>query len=387
MKKGMNEQGITRRSFIKGMAIGGATLYASKMLGNPSEGWARERVDIGEHHDKAHLKRIRIIDAHAHPDRYKSQDTVTDSLEDIKELGMVASVFAAIGDNVFLSNGGIQGTNEYHYTISQLDYWLSGGSSAQKNGIVESGDVKLVLKSHDIPKFLDPKDPVPGAILAIEGGDALEGKVRRVNEFYGLGVRLITIIHYRNNELGDTMMPHAGGPPPGPYNGGLTKTGQEVIERMRELGMIVDVAHADHNTLMDILDMKIGPVIDSHTSLCTEFTNPVACGLKRLRTWDEMEAIAKSGGVVCNWPKPTPNRHDFRGWANELMEMKHNLGIQHVGIGTDGGGSLPDLITGYHDVRNLAQLIAAMQEVGFSHSEIAAIMGGNFYRVLKHCIG
>jgi microsomal dipeptidase-like Zn-dependent dipeptidase len=67
--------------------------------------------------------------------------------------------------------------------------------------------------------------------------------------------------------------------------------------------------------------------------------------------------------------------------------MKRRLGMAHVGLGTDGGGSLPDLIEGYRDVRDLVRLVAAMQEVGFSHEEIAAYMGGNFHRVLKDCIG
>jgi microsomal dipeptidase-like Zn-dependent dipeptidase len=58
-----------------------------------------------------------------------------------------------------------------------------------------------------------------------------------------------------------------------------------------------------------------------------------------------------------------------------------------VGLGTDGGGHLPALIEGYRDVRDLAKLVRAMEEVGFSQDEISTYMGGNFYRVLKICIG
>lgn len=374
---------VTRRDFIKCVAIGGAILSVSGAVPKSLYAADKDQDDDCEFY---------IIDAHAHPDKWRSSDD-SDSLVDIKELGMVASVFAAIGDAVYQSRANpipIAGTNEFHYTINQLDYWLSGntGSDGIPNGIVENGYVKLVLKSQDIPKCINKNNPVPGAILAIEGGDALMGKVRRVNEFYGLGVRLITIIHYRNSELGDTGSPHmnsATGKPdldPGLYNGGLTDMGKKVIDRMRELGMIVDVAHANHDTLIDILDMKTGPVVDSHTSLYTETTGKEG----RLRTWDEMEAIAKSGGVICNWPQSTANRNSFLEWANEIMEMKNNLGIEHVGIGTDGGGQLPSPVLGYHDVRDLSKLISTMQDIGFKKNEINLIMGGNFYRVFKQSV-
>jgi len=62
-------------------------------------------------------------------------------------------------------------------------------------------------------------------------------------------------------------------------------------------------------------------------------------------------------------------------------------GMEHVGLGTDGGGRLPALISGYKDVRDLVKLIGAMQEIGLSHEEIAAYMGGNLLRVLRQCIG
>lgn len=374
----MDEQGITRRSFIKGISIGGATLYASKMFGNPLEGWAAKKVDIGEHHDKTHLKKIQIIDAHAHPDRYvhDSREIDTNStLKSIKTLGMVASSFAAIGDSVFLSQDRVPGT-EYHSTKTQLEWWLKG--------IVKSGKVKLVLKASDVPTSLDAGSP-PGAILAIEGGDALKGNPDIVNEFYGLGVRMITLIHYRNNKLGDTMRMWKN-LSPGPPSNGLTPAGRKVVERMQDLGMVVDVAHAHTITLNQIVEISSRPLVDSHTNPCS-VEDPLICGPRRLRTWDEMELIASTGGVVCTWPLATAVRKTFLDWAKEIREMKSQLGIEHVGLGTDGGGRLPALIDDYQDVSDLVQLVAAMQDIGFSHHEIEAYMGGNLFRVIKQCIG
>ena len=101
--------------------------------------------------------------------------------------------------------------------------------------------------------------------------------------------------------------------------------------------------------------------------------------------------IAKTDGVVCTWPMghrgDTVSRMTFLDWARETLEMKKRLGMDHVGLGTDGGGRLPRLIEGYRDVRDLVHLPAAMQEVGLSREDIKAYMGGNFYRLLRSCIG
>ncbi|HEX7504584.1 MAG TPA: membrane dipeptidase, partial [Syntrophales bacterium] len=113
------------------------------------------------------------------------------------------------------------------------------------------------------------------------------------------------------------------------------------------------------------------------------------CG--RLRTWKDMEAVAKTGGVVCTWPMAAgqgkSKRETFRDWAAEILEMKRNIGMEHVGLGTDGGGGLPRFVKGYGNVRDLAQLIKAMQDAGFTREEISAYMGGNTDRVLQACIG
>ncbi len=329
---------------------------------------------------KVLLKGLQIIDAHAHPDRYvgdSSQIDNTSTLKAIKKLGMVASCFTAVGDSVFLSQGRQPGT-EYSSTKTQLEYWIKGP--------IRRGNLNLILKASDIPDAVDEKTP-PGAILAIEGGDALEGKPDRVDEFYRLGVRMITLVHYRNNELGDIQRMYRN-LNPGPTHNGLTPVGRKVVERMQQLGMVVDVAHAHTITLKQITEISSKPLVDSHTNPCS-IEDPLQCG--RLRTWNDMELIAKTGGIVCTWPLAYKGREfvrvTFLDWAKEILEMKKRLGMEHVGLGTDGGGSLPSLIEGYRDICDLVQLVKGMQEVGFSQDEIAAYMGGNFYRVLQNCIG
>ncbi len=363
---------MNRRQFLKTVGISTLALGVGNALA-----WADTR---GAADDRALLGGLRIIDCHAHPERYLSEGQRPENSSTVRamtEMGMAASVFAAVGDRVFLSGGQLAGS-EFDNTRIQLDHWM--------DGVVRPGRLKLVLKASDIPLSPKPGD-VPGCILAIEGGDALDGSPDRVSEFYAHGVRMITLIHFSNNPLGDCMQDF-GSPGLRPRNGGLTAAGRRVLERMQELGMVVDTAHADSRTLKQIAEITRRPVVDSHGNPCA-LADTNRCG--RFRTWKDMETIAKTGGVVCTWTwgmtQGKTKRETFRDWANETMTMKKRLGMEHVGLGTDGGGGIPRFVKGYRDIRDLAHLVAAMQEAGFARSEIAAYMGGNTYRVLQACIG
>jgi microsomal dipeptidase-like Zn-dependent dipeptidase len=308
---------------------------------------------------KSLLDGMLIIDPHAHPDMNPAYwKDPSASFSFMKEIGMAAGCYAAIGDFPQTSKTLV---GSYHdIAVEMIDYW--------KNTIVQEGQVKLVLKMPDIPA---PDTGMPGAILGLEGGDALEGQADRVDEFYNLGVRIITIVRVHNNELGDIMRPLPD-LDPGPYSGGLTPKGRAVIDRMQELGVVVDVAHSSTATLKDVVAYCKKPVLDSHTNLCATGNN---CG--RTRTWEEMEWIATTGGVVCS----RPIAKTIRDWANELLEMKKRIGIEHIGIGTDGGGGF-QRVSGYNDVRDLSKLAETLTDVGFTREELAAFMGKNVYRVL-----
>jgi microsomal dipeptidase-like Zn-dependent dipeptidase len=364
----MNRREFLRYSAFCGLSVSLADFFSST------------RTFSGPIDDKVLLNGFGTIYAHAHPDRYVRDPRQIDNsstLKAIKELGMVASCFAAVGDSVFLSRGRQPGT-EYGSAKTQLEFWIKGP--------IRQGKLKQVLKASDIPDAVDEKTP-PGAILAIEGGDPLGGKPDRLDEFYRLGVRMITLVHYRNNELGDIMRAFENSNP-GPGHNGLTEAGRRVVERMQELGMVVDVAHVHSATLRKIAEISSKPLVDSHTNPCA-VNDPLQCG--RLRTWNDMEVIVKTGGVVCTWPMAYERgesvRVTFLDWAKEILEMKKRLGIEHVGLGTDGGGGLPKFIEGYRDIRDLVHLAAAMEEVGLSQEDIKSYMGGNFRRVLQSCIG
>lgn len=325
--------------------------------------------------DKDQLSGLLIADAHAHPYQFygsRDYDSTTPTIEIMKQIGMVASSFSAVGDKVkYRGSSGMPSERPYSDTLSQL---------SEVKRLEEKKKVRLILKTSDIQSLTVPNDTL-GAIMAIEGGDALENNIKNLDSFYDYGVRLITVLHYHNNEIGFNQSSQSDGP--------LTPFGIKVIEKMNESGIIVDVAHSKNQTLKSIVEVSTAPVIDSHTSPLPDLYEPSKP--TRLRTWSEMELIAKNGGVICTWPlaysQGIHQRMTLKHWAEEIIQMKTRLGIEHCGLGTDGGGKLPQRVKGWESVASLPNLIGAMREVGLSQEDIVAYVGGNFLRILNRCLG
>jgi membrane dipeptidase len=314
-----------------------------------------------------------VVDAHAHPnqfytDRPRSVDASA-SLESMREAGMRGACFAAVGDFESAKRGlsvpELAGTREQ---LARVQAWA------------EAGRIAVVRRAQE---FATGDRGTPAAVLAIEGGDCLEGNPANVDAFYQSGVRLVTLMHYTPNDIGDIMTGT-------PRHGGLTPFGRQVVERMQSLGMVVDAAHAHPLTLRALAAVTAGPIIDSHTSPAP----PAQDGVKlpaRMRSWEELEWIARTGGLVCTWPLRTQygawQRRTIEDWARETAEIKQRLGIEHVALGTDGGGGLPRRVEGFENYRDLGRLAEALAAAGLAEADIRAYMGGNFVRVFRTCVG
>lgn len=363
---------MNRREFLKYVTL----LGASATLGNLSACATTQKNKKIQSLPQGML----LIDAHSHPDQFynmglrdKAPWDGSSTLEQIVKLGMQNSSFAAIGDS-----------RNSSYTMAQVMDQVNYVISLEKNGLI-----KIVRHHEDILHGTPQKNYAPGVILSLEGtrplGNDKDTAINNLDLLYNCGTRMITIMHYRDNQLGQAV-----------YSGrlktdgnGLSVLGKNVVERMMELGIVVDVAHAHYPTLKDITGIAAAhniPVIDSHTSLAS--SESFRGG--RLRTWEEMEMIAATGGVICTWPykwkRPDgTGRLTIRDWAEENFKIKTKLGSQYIALGTDGAGLIPELVDGYESILDLPKLVDAMSEVGFKRSEIEAYMGNNLLRVYKQC--
>ena len=364
---------MNRRDFLRYLGAVGAILAFEKSSAHAN--W------LAKTKDGTLPKGMLVVDAHAHPDQfyYVNDKVVIDessTLEKIKTLGMHGSSFSAVGDS---------STQPFTFT------WVM----AELNSVInleEQDMVRIIRRYKDMPHGSPPKGFVPGAILSLEGASPIGSDFGTASSnldlLYELGVRMITVMHYLDNPFGESMRRSH----PGKAGTGLTDLGELVVERMMSLGMIVDVAHAHYATLKDITAIATAggvPVIDSHTSL-SPASEPNG---GRLRTWEEMEMVAATGGLVCTWPLKWEDQNTGSGrftlldWAEENYEMKQRLGSGHIALGTDGGGVLPGMVDGYSSILDLPALIDAMYAVGFKRSEINDYMGKNLLRVLKECVG
>jgi membrane dipeptidase len=213
------------------------------------------------------------------------------------------------------------------------------------------------------------KKEMPCAILSHEGADALEGNLSRVKLFYDWGLRVLQLLHYRINELGDNQTEP-------PKHRGLTTFGRDVVKEMNHLGMIIDVAHAHSQTVHAILAESRHPVIDSHTRPAARFN------YLRARSDGDLQAIAQKGGVIGMWPLAREEMGEtFDDFMRDIDYVKALVGIEHIGIGTDLNGVRTRTKIRTH--KEFALITAGLLARSYSESEVAKITGGNFMRIFR----
>ncbi|MCG6957171.1 MAG: dipeptidase [Gemmatimonadetes bacterium] len=209
-------------------------------------------------------------------------------------------------------------------------------------------------------------DSVTAGILGIEGAQALEDELANVNRLFLAGFRLIGLTHFFDNEV--------GGSAHGLAKGGLTPFGRQVVERMEELGIVVDLAHASPALIDDVLAMATRPVIVSHTGVTG------TCDNARNLDDDRLAAVAATGGVVGIglWDTALCGTAPA-DWARAVHHAVDVVGVQHVGLGSDWDGAVAAMI----DASQTIHLTQALVDEGFTDGDIRLIMGGNVLRVFS----
>lgn len=245
----------------------------------------------------------------------------------------------------------------------------------------QAGDAgaRVVASVDELVRARD--DAVPAVVLGVEGADAAGDCVDRVDAWYERGVRVVVLVHVGDNELGTTCLPwqRYAGPLPVRRHAspGLSPTGARVVERMQQVGVLVDVAHADRDTLLGVVDAATAPVVSSHTGARALQDFP------RYLADDELRAIASTDGVVGLWPYRT-RRFGVRDIGDLVGHARHvadTVGPQHLSVGTDMNG-VPGVMAGYRDETDLPKVTTALLAAGFDEGEVEGILGANALRVL-----
>ena len=282
--------------------------------------------------------------------------------------------------------------------------------------LLSENNMRRALTAADLETAHASATPI--VIQDCEGAQWIEGRLERIEEAYSRGLRHMQLLH----QMPDMVAPLGGvqqyfplpGGPKAQTVTGLTKFGAQVIRECNRLGIIVDMAHANEETVKGALKASHQPIAVTHTALDTDIGrsadmytgNP---GLTaRLASKNYAKAVADAGGIIGIW-------HIFptmKNYVTGIKQMVDVVGVDHVGIGTDtsvapapppppaapagnspgagrgapGGGaggatggtndSWPDEKGGF--VYAVAQEMLAQ---GFKPDEISKIAGGNYVRL------
>ena len=230
------------------------------------------------------------------------------------------------------------------------------------------GRLVMIETRDDLASFIQAWQQDPqrlAAILATEGLQPIEGQLENVDRLYAAGFRIAGLVHFFDNEV--------GGSAHGLEKGGLTALGRQVVKRLEEKAMLIDLAHASRPLIDDVLAMATRPVLVSHTGV--EGTCP---GTRNLSD-RHLQGIAATGGVIgIGYWETAVCATSVDAIVQAIRYTADKVGVQHVALGSDFNGTVHTPF----DVTGLPQLTQGLLEAGFSHGEIAAIMGGNVQRLL-----
>jgi membrane dipeptidase len=262
--------------------------------------------------------------------------------------------------------------------------------------------------------------------IGMENGYPLGHDPELIDYFYQRGVRYVTLAHTADNDVCDSSTDRKD-----PEDRGLSEWGRQVVRRLNDLGVMIDVSHISDRSFGDVLALSRAPVMASHSCARALSASP------RNLSDDMLLALKKNGGVIqlcilddyIKQPPANPERdqafeafrrkvdENYGGWGGikdqavrDQVEQEYDalsvrfpnppvfvkdavdhidhivklIGIDHVGIGTDfdGGGGLADC----RDVTELRNITIELVRRGYGKKDIARIWGGNAMRVMQRVI-
>lgn len=211
------------------------------------------------------------------------------------------------------------------------------------------------------------------SFLAVEGGHMLSYSLENLDLFHQKGVRMLTLVHFTPNDLGDSSMMN--------IHNGLSRFGKEVVKRMNGLKMMIDVAHMSDKGIRDVLKISTYPVLASHTGMRS------LCGIKRNIADEIARDVAKAGGIIGIIPfPPYLKKSSFSAGIDSMIDhivkAAEVCGAESVAIGSDFDG-FTWLPKEFQDASSYPLITAKLLERGFSRPEVRGILGENFLRFLN----
>ena len=236
-------------------------------------------------------------------------------------------------------------------------------------------DIEFANKYDDIIRIVG-EGKICG-LIGIEGGTAVENDLDNINRFYDMGVRYIGLTWNNSNSIATSARDETERGIPG----GLTDFGFQVIKRMDEVGMLIDVSHLGEASFWDVIKTSKNPIIASHSNVYS-----ISPHYRNL-TDEQIKAIAKTGGVVqVSFYNTFLGGSSLQKIFDHIDYIKNLVGVDYVGIGSDFDGGI-DAPAELSDATMYPNLTKKMLEEGYTQDEVRKILGLNFLRVYKQVCG
>ena len=229
-------------------------------------------------------------------------------------------------------------------------------------GIKDNEEDIAVAKSYN-DYLSNKKCSKLSAFLTIEEGGIIENNIDMLDDLYEKGVRVITLTWNYENCIGYPNFEYNY------QNQGLKPFGLEALERMDELGIIVDVSHLSDGGFYDIYRHGKRPFMATHSNARS------MCDVSRNLTDDMIKKLADKGGITginfCGDFLNLDGKSTTEGMIRHIRHIIKVGGLEVVGLGTDYDGIEGDLeLKGAQD---LPKLVEALEAAKFSSNEIEAI--------------
>jgi len=259
-------------------------------------------------------------------------------------------------------------------------------------------------------------------LIGVEGGHMIEDDLKKLDSLQKRGMRYMTLTWNNSTSWATSAMDETQHADSLPHKG-LTAFGRQVVRRMNELGVIVDLSHTGERTFYDAIATVTKPVLLSHSSVWN------ICPVFRNVKDDQIRAVAKNGGVICinfysgfldsNFAKKMDELEGSEGkrikdsigqnvdaaklneiWAkyfsaklepyrpsisklvDHIDHIVKLVGDDYVGIGSDFDG-ISSSPVGMDDVTKYPLITEELKRRGYSNKSIKKILGGNVMRVMK----
>lgn len=242
---------------------------------------------------------------------------------------------------------------------------------------LEENQEYIKLAKNDSDVKANREKGILSAFLTIEEGHFLEDKIERLEEFYELGLRLITLTWNYENCIG-----YPNSYDENDMKKGLKNFGFQVVEKMNELGMIIDVSHLSDGGFYDCIKHSKKPVIASHSN-ARAITN-----VPRNLTDEMMSLLADKGGIMglnfCPHFLGEGETSKVEDMIRHTKHIKNKAGIDVLALGTDFDG-----IDGELEISNIGEmnkLLIALDRAGFKTNEIEKISYLNAERIIEECL-